>query len=59
MERRSFGGPKNFGPREMTKVVCSECGNECEVPSSQLKEDQSIAGIACPSTGNPGSDSII
>ncbi len=24
---RSFGGP-----REMHKAVCSECGNECEVP---------------------------
>lgn len=38
--RRSFGsdsrefgsGPRNFGPREMHKAVCSECGQECEVP---------------------------
>ena len=31
--RRSFGGPRNYGaPREMTKVVCSDCGKECEVP---------------------------
>ncbi len=28
-----FGGPRrNFGPREWHKAVCSECGNECEVP---------------------------
>lgn len=26
--------PRRFdsGPREMHKAVCSECGNECEVP---------------------------
>lgn len=23
---------RNFGPREMHKTVCSECGQECEVP---------------------------
>ncbi|MCX6682266.1 MAG: DNA-directed RNA polymerase [Methanoregula sp.] len=30
----NFGsrGPRNFGPREMTKVVCSDCGKDCEVP---------------------------
>ncbi|HXX55160.1 MAG TPA: CxxC-x17-CxxC domain-containing protein [Methanoregula sp.] len=29
-ERRN---PRNFGgPREMTKVTCSDCGKECEVP---------------------------
>ncbi|MFA6329709.1 MAG: CxxC-x17-CxxC domain-containing protein [Candidatus Micrarchaeia archaeon] len=22
----------NFGPREMTKTTCSDCGAECEVP---------------------------
>ena len=22
----------NFGPREMHKATCSECGKECEVP---------------------------
>jgi CxxC-x17-CxxC domain-containing protein len=32
MERKGFGGPRNFGPREMTKTVCSDCGKECEVP---------------------------
>ena len=26
-------GPRqDFGPREMHKAVCSECGQECEVP---------------------------
>ncbi|MFY9982395.1 MAG: DNA-directed RNA polymerase, partial [Methanoregula sp.] len=30
MERKGFGGPRNFGPREMTKTVCSDCGKECE-----------------------------
>ncbi|MEI6293955.1 MAG: DNA-directed RNA polymerase, partial [Methanomicrobiales archaeon] len=25
-ERRSYGSPRNFGPREMTKTVCSDCG---------------------------------
>ncbi|MCJ7795145.1 MAG: DNA-directed RNA polymerase [Methanoregula sp.] len=28
----NFGGPRNYGPREMTKVVCSDCGVDCEVP---------------------------
>ncbi|MFA5176174.1 MAG: CxxC-x17-CxxC domain-containing protein [Candidatus Nanoarchaeia archaeon] len=38
MERsgnRRFGGggfQKSFGPREMHKAVCSDCGKECEVP---------------------------
>jgi CxxC-x17-CxxC domain-containing protein len=32
MEKKSYGGPKSFGPREMTKTVCSDCGKECEVP---------------------------
>jgi CxxC-x17-CxxC domain-containing protein len=26
------GFRRNFGPREMCKAVCSECGKECEVP---------------------------
>lgn len=31
--RGGGGGPRrNFGPREMHKATCSECGNECEVP---------------------------
>jgi CxxC-x17-CxxC domain-containing protein len=26
-------GPReDFGPREMHKATCSECGQECEVP---------------------------
>ena len=23
---------RNFGPREMFKATCSDCGKECEVP---------------------------
>ena len=26
------GGGGGFGPREMHKAVCSDCGQECEVP---------------------------
>jgi CxxC-x17-CxxC domain-containing protein len=26
-----FGG-RGFGPREMHKATCSDCGQECEVP---------------------------
>ncbi|WP_048126004.1 CxxC-x17-CxxC domain-containing protein [Methanosarcina lacustris] len=30
---RNFRGNSNFGaPREMTKVICSDCGAETEVP---------------------------
>jgi len=29
-DRGGFRG--NFGPKEMHKATCSECGNECEVP---------------------------
>jgi len=28
----SGGFKRNFGPREMHKATCSECGQECEVP---------------------------
>jgi CxxC-x17-CxxC domain-containing protein len=41
-EKRRFGGDRqgggfggqrrDFGPREMHKAVCSECGKETEVP---------------------------
>lgn len=35
-ERRGFGGRggggRNFGPREMHKVKCSDCEQETEVP---------------------------
>ena len=27
-----FNKDRSFGPREMHKAVCSECGKECEVP---------------------------
>ncbi|MFI5251874.1 MAG: CxxC-x17-CxxC domain-containing protein [Bacteroidota bacterium] len=26
------GPRRNFGPREMFKAMCSDCGKECEVP---------------------------
>ncbi len=26
------GFKRSFGPREMHKATCSECGQECEVP---------------------------
>jgi len=30
---RGGGFPRrDFGPREMHKATCSECGKECEVP---------------------------
>lgn len=29
---RRGGFKRNFGPREMHKTTCSECGKECEVP---------------------------
>jgi CxxC-x17-CxxC domain-containing protein len=33
MEESNRGGfGRSFGPREMHKAVCSECGQECEVP---------------------------
>ena len=30
----NYGGFRrnNFGPREMHKATCSDCGQECEVP---------------------------
>ena len=42
MYRSDFGGRRNFGPREMTKVVCSDCGKECEVP---FKPTEGRAGV--------------
>ncbi|MHC1627032.1 MAG: CxxC-x17-CxxC domain-containing protein [Methanoculleaceae archaeon] len=32
MNGRNFGGRRNFGPREMHRAICSDCGKECEVP---------------------------
>ena len=29
---RRDGPRRDFGPREMHKATCSDCGNECEVP---------------------------
>ena len=29
---RRGGFRRDFGPREMHKATCSECGKECEVP---------------------------
>ena len=29
---RDGGFRRDFGPREMHKATCSECGQECEVP---------------------------
>jgi CxxC-x17-CxxC domain-containing protein len=41
------GGPrKNFGPRQMFKAVCGECGQECEVPF-QPKEGKPVYCKAC------------
>ncbi|MEA2035784.1 MAG: CxxC-x17-CxxC domain-containing protein [Euryarchaeota archaeon] len=31
-ERRNYGERRDFGPREMHKAICSDCGKECEVP---------------------------
>lgn len=28
---------RDFGPREMHKVVCSDCGQECEVPFKPIE----------------------
>jgi len=30
--RRDSGQRRDFGPREMHKATCAECGKECEVP---------------------------
>ncbi|HOI18450.1 MAG TPA: DNA-directed RNA polymerase [Candidatus Woesearchaeota archaeon] len=30
--RNESGFRRDFGPREMHKAVCADCGNECEVP---------------------------
>ncbi len=29
---RDNQGGRNFGPREMHKATCADCGEECEVP---------------------------
>ena len=35
---RGGGGFRSFGPREMHKAVCSDCGQECEVPFKPSKD---------------------
>ncbi len=35
------GGRSNFGPREMHKATCADCGQECEVPFKP-KEDRPV-----------------
>ena len=41
-DRGSGGGGfrRDFGPREMHKVTCSECGQECEVPFKPIEGKQ-------------------
>lgn len=34
--RRNFGS-RDFGPREMHKITCSECGKEAEVPFKPIE----------------------
>ncbi|MEK6820384.1 MAG: CxxC-x17-CxxC domain-containing protein [Nanoarchaeota archaeon] len=37
--RRGGGGfRRDFGPREMHKIKCSECGQEAEVPFKPMKD---------------------
>ena len=31
-DRGGGGFRKSFGPREMHKATCTDCGKECEVP---------------------------
>ena len=35
--RREDGFRRDFGPREMHKAVCAECGKECEVPFKPIE----------------------
>ncbi|MBN1385769.1 DNA-directed RNA polymerase [Candidatus Woesearchaeota archaeon] len=35
---RGFRGGRDFGPKEMHKATCSECGQECEVPFKPGKD---------------------
>ena len=38
----SFDNKPRFGPREMHKATCSECGKECEVPFKPTEGKQFI-----------------
>lgn len=40
------GFKRDFGPREMHKATCSECGKECEVPF-QPKEGKPVYCREC------------
>jgi len=42
--RQNFN--KSFGPREMHKAICSDCGEECEVPFKP-KEGQDVYCKEC------------
>jgi CxxC-x17-CxxC domain-containing protein len=35
--RGGGGFRRDFGPREMHKATCSECGKECEVPFKPME----------------------
>lgn len=37
MDDRRFGGRSSFGPREMHKATCSDCGVETEVPFKPIE----------------------
>ena len=48
-ENRSFSSGssgRDFGPREMHKAVCAECGKECEVPFKP-REDKPVYCKEC------------
>ncbi|MEM2138841.1 MAG: CxxC-x17-CxxC domain-containing protein [Candidatus Woesearchaeota archaeon] len=36
-ENRNQGFRRSFGPREMHKAVCADCGQECEVPFKPIE----------------------
>lgn len=36
-DHRGGGGFRDFGPREMHKATCAECGQECEVPFKPIE----------------------
>ena len=43
---RNGGFRRDFGPREMHKAICSECGQECEVPFKP-QEDKPVFCKEC------------
>ena len=36
-QNRRFEGNRSFGPREMHKAVCADCGQDCEVPFKPIE----------------------